>query len=361
MGRIRQRGLEPRGDAVGRDHVEPHAGADHDARLARAVVQGARGLEHADFAGDVEVVGLRREAGLQHRRRGGGERPGAMQDEPHAFEPAFHGSGVVEREHAVVEPQFLRERREPSALRPARDRAQAAHGRFARDEFAGIAIRAIEQPLHVHFPALRSINTSTAPVPPCAGGGEWNASTSARCRSTRSTRFFSTGNRSPELRPAVDDAHAAHAVRAAVAQELAQQRFGFARRQAVQVQFLLRRVFAAGEAPEHLRRHVVAPMAERVAGLQRGSGHAPQFLARLVVVASRHPGRGLGLGAAGGAGVAAARAPCRGPRRSPCGTVRRRRDRPVLAGACASPQVSAAGKPPAASVIMARMQNVPMP
>ena len=35
--------------------------------------------------------------------------------------------------------------------------------------------------------------TSTAPVPPCAAGAEWNARMSARWRSSRSTRFLRTG------------------------------------------------------------------------------------------------------------------------------------------------------------------------
>ena len=92
---------------------------------------------------------------------------------------------------------------------------------------------------------------------------------------------------------AVHDAHAADAVRAAVAQEFAQQRFGGLRGQAMQIQFLLCGVFAAGQALEDLRRYRVAPVAQQVAGFQRGDHRVLEFVAGRVLVATGHLRRGL--------------------------------------------------------------------
>ena len=85
------------------------------------------------------------------------------------------------------------------------------------------------------------------------------------------------------------------AVRAAIAQEFAQQAFRGARRQAVQVELFLRGVFAAGEALEDLWRHFVAPITQQVAGFQRGDHRMLERLAGGVLVAAGHLRRGLRL------------------------------------------------------------------
>ncbi len=142
-----------------------------------------------------------------------------------------------------------------------------------------------------------SSNTNTAPAPPCAVGGEWKARTSARCRRTRSTRFFSTGRRSSELRPLPWTMRTQPSPwRTAVAQELAQHRFGSARRQAMQVEFFLCRVFAARQPLEQHRRNLLAPVGQHVAGLQCGDDDVAEFLAGGVLVAPGHLRRRLRLG-----------------------------------------------------------------
>ena len=58
-----------RGEAVARHDVEPDAGQERYVLRLRFSVPSGEGLEHIDFAGDVEVVDAIAEAGVSHRFR----------------------------------------------------------------------------------------------------------------------------------------------------------------------------------------------------------------------------------------------------------------------------------------------------
>src|SRR5690606_12394056 len=88
---------------------------------------------------------------------------------------------------------------------------------------------------------------------------------------------------------AVHDPHAAAAGIAHLSQVLPEHRFRLPCSGIVQVEFVLDRVVAAGEAPEHARADLVAAVAQGVAGLQRpGLQQSLELAAGLAVVALGH-------------------------------------------------------------------------
>src|SRR5205085_8478946 len=133
---------EHRSEAVGWDDVEAGAGKEGD-RVARAIEDR---LEDGDLAGDVDVVRARFDARVDHRRAGADERSGAVEDETYAIK-----GDAIERKRAPVARQLARERRDFGGVAAGEDGTMSAPRRFARDQFAGVAVRAVEEPGHRHI------------------------------------------------------------------------------------------------------------------------------------------------------------------------------------------------------------------
>ena len=121
-------------------------------------------------------------------------------------------------------------------------------------------------------PFQRRASTSTAPVPPWPVGAEWNASTSLRSRSRRSTRFFSTGAPPSDCSPFpwMMRTHP-YSWACASSKNWRSRASACAAVAPVQVQLVLHRVLAALEALEQARRQVVAAIAGHVASFQRST------------------------------------------------------------------------------------------
>jgi hypothetical protein len=78
---VRQRLLEHCGDAIGGDHIKPHARADYDSRGLGILVAALRRDKNFDFAGYIEIVGSSPEAGVNHWCAGSGEWASAIRDD----------------------------------------------------------------------------------------------------------------------------------------------------------------------------------------------------------------------------------------------------------------------------------------
>ena len=91
------------------NHVEADTRADDDAGSDRLVVPALRGDEDVDFAGDVDVMRAREEAGVEHRGARDRERAGAMRDHRHAVERAPRRGNVGQRKDARGQSELRRE------------------------------------------------------------------------------------------------------------------------------------------------------------------------------------------------------------------------------------------------------------
>jgi hypothetical protein len=106
MVRRGQPALETGRQAVGRHNIEADAGQQHHARGLCLSISDRQGLKDRDFARDVEVMDLLLQAGVGHRPRGVGERPGAVQDGRHAADAFLDRGRVVQAEDAVLQAKF---------------------------------------------------------------------------------------------------------------------------------------------------------------------------------------------------------------------------------------------------------------
>jgi hypothetical protein len=68
VGCVGQGLFEHGGDAIGGNDIEPHPRTDHDTSGLCFCVAALRGNEDVDLAGDIEIVGLAHEAGVNHWR-----------------------------------------------------------------------------------------------------------------------------------------------------------------------------------------------------------------------------------------------------------------------------------------------------
>ena len=66
-----------------------------------------------------------------------------MEDETYAIK-----GDAIERKRAPVARQLARERRDSDGVAAGEDGTMSAPRRFARDQFAGVAVRAVEEPSH---------------------------------------------------------------------------------------------------------------------------------------------------------------------------------------------------------------------
>ena len=87
--------------AVRRDDVEPDRGHDHEAARACVGVARREPLDRGHLGAEVEVVGARAQAGLEHGLGGAGKGTGGVQDDACVGEGAVERGGVRDGRHPV--------------------------------------------------------------------------------------------------------------------------------------------------------------------------------------------------------------------------------------------------------------------
>ena len=111
-----------RRETVGGDDVEADRGHHHDAAPPRLGVTGGEGFDDRDLARDVEVMRACAQAGVDHRTRGGGERPRGMDDDADVAQRAVQLAGMLQPRRA----QAWRRRSTSPRMVNARRAARAA-------------------------------------------------------------------------------------------------------------------------------------------------------------------------------------------------------------------------------------------
>ena len=132
-------------EAIGRNDVEADAGHQHDPARLRLGVLRLQRLIDREFAGDVEIMGARAQAGARQRLGGVFERPGAVQNDGDALQRAVDRLGVRQVERAALKAERSRDPVEPGGVAPGDDRLDARGGRRPRDMLADEAGRAIDE------------------------------------------------------------------------------------------------------------------------------------------------------------------------------------------------------------------------
>ena len=156
MGRVGKPALQMRGEAIARDDVEADAGQKRHAGPPRLGVAREQRLEYVDLPGDVEVVRARLETGVGHRPRRGGERPGGVEDDGHAFQRGGEPGPIGETEGPPGQAERFRDGLQPVGASAREHDACAFRVRLASDELSGVAGRAVEEDGSWHFAALQS-------------------------------------------------------------------------------------------------------------------------------------------------------------------------------------------------------------
>ncbi|MNS89251.1 hypothetical protein D3C72_1232570 [compost metagenome] len=146
VGGVGQGRLEAGGHAIGGDDVETRTGADHDAGTPGRRVLGMGEGEHRDLAGNVQVVGAARQAGLDHRRTGGGEGAGAEGDHVYSVEAFGDVRGVVQVEDPRRQAEAAAQCLDLGRVAPGEDRQHPLPQGFLGHQLTGVAIGAIDHP-----------------------------------------------------------------------------------------------------------------------------------------------------------------------------------------------------------------------
>jgi hypothetical protein len=119
-----------------------------------------RTFENIDFAGYVEIVDFGGET-RSHQRIGGlGKRPGTIQNETNAGKRRCNISRRVEREHLRGEAQISGQFSDLRRVSASKNRKSASFFRLTRNQFACVAICAVDHPIHdvtVHLPWVRQV------------------------------------------------------------------------------------------------------------------------------------------------------------------------------------------------------------
>ncbi len=147
---VGQRSPEGGRQAVGGNDVEPDPRTHDDACRARHRILLHRMLEHADLAGNVEVVRMRSQARGDHRGAGGRERTGAMQNQAHALQRRGRLGNIAKIEDACFQAERVGEWRNFPRTAAGKDGLEAAPRGLARDQLSGVAVRPIDHPGLVH-------------------------------------------------------------------------------------------------------------------------------------------------------------------------------------------------------------------
>ena len=108
------------------------------------VVTAERMLENIDLASDIEIVHARPDTGRHSLRRGRRKRAGAMQQHIDTVQMGRDIGGLVHAEIAIVQPQFLSQRRQRLGTTACQYGSQTFGYSLTGDQFTGIAIGAVD-------------------------------------------------------------------------------------------------------------------------------------------------------------------------------------------------------------------------
>ena len=95
-----------RGEAIGGDYVKSRSGKEHDARFFGVGIAGCKRFEDGNLAGNVEVMGLRANAGVGHDLGRMGKGAGAVRHDVAILKFLGDGLSGIEGEYTVIETEF---------------------------------------------------------------------------------------------------------------------------------------------------------------------------------------------------------------------------------------------------------------
>ncbi|MNM75638.1 hypothetical protein D3C81_874330 [compost metagenome] len=103
-------------------------------------------LEHRDFAGDIGIMRTAAQAGLDHSRRGGGKRSGAVDDHGDVGQGVVGGAAVLQVEHPALHAEQTAQRMHSGGIAPSEQRRQPLAASLFGDQVAGIAVGPVDHP-----------------------------------------------------------------------------------------------------------------------------------------------------------------------------------------------------------------------
>ena len=142
--------MQAGGQAITGDHIEAHTGADHHAQFARLLVTLVSRFEHADLAGDIDVVGGAGQAGFQHRCAGGGKRPCAVGNHGDIRQRFLGTIQLLDIEYPAFQAEQAAQGVHRSRVTSGENGREALALGFGCDQMAGVAVGAVNHPVRRH-------------------------------------------------------------------------------------------------------------------------------------------------------------------------------------------------------------------
>ena len=125
MSSVGQSTFQMCGKAVARHDVEADAGQQYDAPRPSFGVPRGEGLEHVNFAGDVEVVDATTKTNVCHRFRRCREWPGDAKHDRNVLDPCINSAWIAKIEGAKGQPERFGDSLDFFEIAPSQDRARA--------------------------------------------------------------------------------------------------------------------------------------------------------------------------------------------------------------------------------------------
>jgi hypothetical protein len=156
MSSVGQSAFQMCGKAVARHDVEADAWQQYDAPRASFGVPRGEGLEHVNFAGDVEVVDAITKTGICHRFRRCREWPGDAKHDRNVLDRRINSAWIAKIECAKGKPERPCDRVDFCQIASRQDRACAVVRRHFRDQLPSVAGGAVDQDCPAQGEALLS-------------------------------------------------------------------------------------------------------------------------------------------------------------------------------------------------------------